>query len=323
MNLIANALIVAVSAACFAGSASAAPYPDKPVRLIVPFAPGGTVNLIGRVLAQRLSESLGQQVIVENKPGAGGTLGADLVAKAAPDGYTLLLASSSHQSFHPLLYKNLPYDANKAFAQVALFASVPNVLVVSARMPAKSVKDLIAYSKSNPKKLFMGSAGNGSVNQMVGELFQDKTGTDFEHVPFKGAGPATTDLLAGQIDLMFVNLPNVLPHIQSGKIRALAVASARRSSSLPNVPTMAEAGVPDIVVDSWTGVLAPAGTPKPIVDRLSGEINRIAKEKSTADSLAAQGAVPLPGTTAEYSALVRFETQRWTEVIRKGKITID
>jgi tripartite-type tricarboxylate transporter receptor subunit TctC len=190
-------------------------------------------------------------------------------------------------------------------------------------VPAKNVKELIAYAKAHPKKLFMGSAGNGSVNQMVGELFQYKTHTDFEHVPFKGAGPATTDLLAGQIDLMFVNLPNVLPHIQSGKIRALALASNRRSSSLPDVPTMAEAGVADVVVDSWSGVLAPAATPRAIIDKLSAQIHKIAMEKSTAESLAAQGAVPLPGTSADYSALVRFETQRWSEVIKKGNITID
>lgn len=323
MNTISKMLIGVASAVLLATGASAAPYPEKPIRLIVPFAPGGTVNLIGRVLAQRLSESLGQQVIVDNRPGAGGTVGADIVAKAPPDGYTLLLASSSHQSFHPLLYKNLSYDANKAFAQVALFASVPNVLVVSSKVPAKNVKELIVYSKSSGKKLFMGSAGNGSVNQMVGELFQHKTGTEFEHVSFKGAGPATTDLLSGQIDLMFVNLPNVLPYIQSGKIRALAMASARRSASVPDVPTMEEAGVPDVVVDSWTGVLAPAATPKAIIDRLSAEIHKISREKSTTESLAAQGAVPLSGSSADYAALVQFETQRWSEVIKKGKITMD
>jgi len=323
MKIIAVALLAALSAVCGAAGASAAPYPQKPIRLIVPFAPGGTVNLIGRILAQRLSETLGQQVIVDNKPGAGGTLGADLVAKAAPDGYTLLLASSSHQSFHPLLYKNLPYDANKAFAQVALFAAVPNVLVVSAKVPAKNVGELIAYSKSNPTKLFMGSAGNGSVNQMVGELFQDKTNTGFEHVPFKGAGPATTDLLAGQIDVMFVNLPNVLPYIQSGRIRALAMASAQRAAALPDVPTMAEVGVPDLVVDSWAGVLAPAATPKAIVDKLSAEITRIAREESTIASLVAQGAVPLAGTSDDYAALVRFEEQRWREVIQKRHISLE
>ena len=323
MKILAMALLAALSAVCGAAGASAAPYPENPIRLIVPFAPGGTVNLIGRILAQRLSETLGQQVIVDNKPGAGGTLGADLVAKAAPDGYTLLLASSSHQSFHPLLYKNLPYDANKAFAQVALFAAVPNVLVVSTKVPAKNVRELIAYSKSNPKKLFMGSAGNGSVNQMVGELFQDKTNTDFEHVPFKGAGPATTDLLAGQIDLMFVNLPNVLPYIQSGRIRALAMASAQRASALPDVPTMAEVGIPDLVVDSWAGILAPAATPKSVIDKLSAEITRLAREESTIASLVAQGAVPLAGTSDDYSALVRFEAQRWSEVIRKRHISLE
>ncbi|MDQ0140722.1 Bug family tripartite tricarboxylate transporter substrate binding protein [Cupriavidus necator] len=322
MKLIAKFLIAALTAACVAPGASAA-YPDKPIRLIVPFAAGGTVNLIGRVLAQRLSETLGQQVIVENKPGAGGTLGADVVAKSPADGYTLLLASSSHQSIHELIYKKLPYDPNKDFVQVALFAAVPNVLVVSNKVPAKTVKEFIAYSKSGGKTLFMGSAGNGSVNQMVGELFQHKTGTSFEHVPFKGAGPATVDLLSGQIDLMFVNLPNVLPHIQSGKMRALAVASARRAASLPDVPTMAEAGIPDFVVDSWSGVLAPAGTPKAVIDKLSIQINKIAKEKSTADSLAAQGAIPLPGTSADYANLVRVETRRWGEVISKAKIALD
>lgn len=323
MKILAMALLAAVSAVCSAAGALAAPYPEKPIRLIVPFAPGGTVNLIGRILAQRLSETLGQQVIVDNKPGAGGTLGADLVAKAAPDGYTLLLASSSHQSFHPLLYKNLPYDANKAFAQVALFAAVPNVLVVSTKVPAKNVGELIAYSKSNPTKLFMGSAGNGSVNQMVGELFQDKTNTGFEHVPFKGAGPATTDLLAGQIDVMFVNLPNVLPYVQSGRMRALAMASAQRAAALPDVPTMAEVGVPDLVVDSWTGILAPAATPKAIIDKLSAEITRIAREESTIASLVAQGAVPLAGTSDDYATLVRFEEQRWREVIQKRHISLE
>lgn len=323
MKTLAMALLAALSAVCNAAGASAAPYPQKPIRLIVPFAPGGTVNLIGRILAQRLSETLGQQVIVDNKPGAGGTLGADLVAKAAPDGYTLLLASSSHQSFHPLLYKNLPYDASKAFAQVALFAAVPNVLVVSTKVPAKNVGELIAYAKSKPTKLFMGSAGNGSVNQMVGELFQDKTSTGFEHVPFKGAGPATTDLLAGQIDVMFVNLPNVLPYIRSGRVRALAMASAQRAAALPDVPTMAEVGVPDLVVDSWAGILAPAATPKAIIDKLSAEITRIAREEATIANLVAQGAVPLAGTSDDYAALVRFEEQRWREVIQKRHISLE
>jgi len=323
MKNIVKALSAIVASACVVANAVAATYPEKPIRLIVPFAPGGSVDLVGRILAQRLSERLGQQVIVDNKPGAGGTLGADVVAKAPPDGYTLLLASSSHQSFHPLLYKKLPYDANRAFAQVALFASVPNVLVVSEKVPATSVKELIAYSRSGGKRLFMGSSGTGGVNHLVGELFKLKTNAEFEHVPYKGAGPANNDLLSGQVDLMFVNLPTVISHIKGGKLRALAVASDRRSPSLPNVPTMAEAGVPDFVVDSWSGVLAPAGTPTPVIDRLSAEINKIAKDKATAASLATQGAVPLAGTSADYAALVRFETQRWSEVIKKANVTLD
>jgi len=320
MKLIAKALLAALAAACVATTAHAA-YPDKPIRLVVPFAPGGTVNLIARILAQRLSETLGQQVIVDNKPGAGGTVGADLVAKSAPDGYTLLLAASSHQSFHQLLYKSLPYDPQKAFAQVALFASVPNVLVTSPKVPARNVKELIAFSKT--RKLFMGSSGSGGVNHLVGELFMYRSGTEFDHAPYKGAGPATNDLLAGQIDLMFGNLPAFLPHIQAGKLRALAVTSAKRLPNLPDVPTMAEAGVADVVVDSWSGVLAPAGTPRAVIDKLSAEIIKIANEKSTAENLAAQGALPMPGTSAEYAALVRNETQRWTEVIKKAGITLE
>lgn len=321
MKRIVKALLAAIAAACVATNVFAAPYPEKPIRLVVPFAPGGSVNLIARILAQRLSEDLGQQVIVDNKPGAGGTVGADLVAKAPPDGYTLLLAASSHQSMHHLLYKTLPYDPQKAFAQVALFASVPNVLVISNKVPVKNVKDLIAHSRT--RKLFMGSSGNGGVNHLIGELFMFKTNTEFDHVPYKGAGPATNDLLAGQIDLIFGNLPTFLPLIQSGKVRVLAVASARRAPALPDVPTMAEAGVSDFVVDSWSGVLAPAGTPKAIIEKLSAAINKIAKEKATAESLAAQGAVPLPGTSADYAALVRSESQRWSDVIKKANITLD
>ncbi|CAN7440307.1 tripartite tricarboxylate transporter substrate binding protein [Acidovorax sp. LjRoot118] len=324
MKNLAKALIAcaALAGACHAGGAAAATYPERPVRLVVPFASGGTVDIVARILAERLSRTLGQQVIVENKPGAGGTLGADFVAKAPPDGHTLLLAASSHQSFHPLLYKRLPYDPNKAFTQVALFATVPNVLVVSNKMPARSVKELIAQAQSG-KRFFMGSSGTGGVNHLLGEMFELRTHVEFEHVPYKGAGPANNDLLGGQIDLMFVNLPTVLPHIQGGKLRALAIAGAERSPSLPGVPTMAEAGVPDFVVDSWSGVLAPAATPRAIVDKLSAEINRIARDKATADLLAVQGALPRPGTSDEYAALVRFETQRWAEVIRKANVTMD
>lgn len=315
-------VVVNLLFACVVVGAKAQTYPDKPIRLVVPFASGGTVDVVGRILADRLSKSLGQAVIVDNKAGAAGTIGADLVAKAPADGYTLLLAASSHQSFHQSLYKKLPYDPGKAFTQVALFATVPNVLVVSNKLPIKSVSELISYTKGG-RRLFMGSSGTGGVPHLIGELFQFKTGVEFDHVPYKGAGLANNDLLGGQIDLMFTNLPTVLSHIRGGKLRALAIVGAERSPSLPDVPTMAEAGVSDMVVDSWSGILAPAGTPKPIIDKLSAEINKIAKEKSTVQALAAQGAIPRPGTSDEYASLVKFETQRWTEVIKKANITLD
>jgi tripartite-type tricarboxylate transporter receptor subunit TctC len=313
---------LATVATAFAALNAAAQYPDRPIKLVVPFAAGGSVDVVGRLLAGRLAEVLGQPVIVDNRGGAGGTIGADFVAKAPPDGYTLLLAAQGHQSFHPLLYKKLPYDAHKAFTQVALFSTVPNVLVVSSKVPAKTVKEFIAHSKSG-RKLFMGSSGNGGVNHMIGELFMHRTGTQFEHVPYKGAAPATIDLVTGQIDLMFVNLPNVLSHVQTGKLRVLAIASTKRSPVLPDVPTMAEAGVADLVVESWSGVLAPAGTPKPILDKLAAAITQITGEKAMADSLAAQGAVPFPGGSSEYAALVRFESERWGEVVRKANITLE
>lgn len=316
------AAVLAVTTTCWAVPAQAA-YPDRPIRLIVPFETGGTVNLIGRILAQHLGEALGQSVIVENKPGAGGTLGADMVAKAPPDGYTLLLASSGHQSIHPLLYKKLPYDPQKAFTQVALFASVPNVLAVSSKLPVRNVKELIDYTRKHPQPLFMGSAGNGSVNHLIGELFQYRQGVKFEHVPYKGAGSATMDLMTGQIDLMFVNLPNVLSYLQGGKMRALAVTSDKRSGAQPQVPTMAEAGVADFVIDSWSGVLAPAGTPQAVIDKLSVAITKVAKDPATVQSLAQQGAVPMPGSSAEYAKLVQFETQRWGDLLKQVHVKLN
>src|SRR5690606_9692674 len=204
--------------------AAADTYPERPIRLVVPFAPGGSVDIVGRLLADNLSRTIGQQVIVENKPGAGGTLGADMVAKSPADGYTLLLASSAHQTFHALLYKRLPYDPHKDFTQVALFDTVPNVLVVSNKVPAHNVQELISLAKSRDQKLFMGSSGAGGVNHLIGEYFQLKTGTGFEHVPYKGAGPANNDLIGGLIDLMFVHMPTVLAQVEAGKLRALAVA---------------------------------------------------------------------------------------------------
>ncbi|OZI36647.1 ABC transporter substrate-binding protein [Bordetella genomosp. 1] len=300
--------------------AGAQSYPAKPITLVVPFAPGGTVNLMGRLLAQRMSEVLGQPVIVENKPGGGGSIGASFVAKAAPDGYTVLLATMGQQSIQPLLVKNASYDAQKDFAPVALFATVPNVLAVSADTPARSVAELLAYAKANPGKLNMASAGIGSVNHMTGELFMYRTGTQLAHVPYRGAGPATADLLSGQVQVLFANLPNVLSYIGPGKVRVLAVASEKRSPAIPDVPTLAEAGVPNAVVESWYGVMVPSGTPPEVVRKLQDTVLGIAGEKAMVAHLAEQGALPFPGDSADLARLSNEETTRWTEIIQRAHI---
>jgi tripartite-type tricarboxylate transporter receptor subunit TctC len=301
-------------------SAQAQTYPTKPVTLVVPFAPGGTVNLMGRLLANHMSEALGQPVIVENKPGGGGSIGANFVAKAPADGYTLLLATMGQQSIQPLLTKNPPYDAIKDFAPVALFSTVPNVLAVSANTPAKTVAELVAYAKENPGKLNMASAGIGSVNHLTGELFMFRSGARFEHVPYRGAGPATADLLSGQVQVLFANLPNVLAYARTGQVRVLAVASEQRSSAIPDVPTLAEAGVKDAVVESWYGVMAPAGTPADVVRKLQDTVVGIARDESMTAQLADQGAVPFPGGSADLAKLSKEETARWTEIISSAKI---
>jgi tripartite-type tricarboxylate transporter receptor subunit TctC len=301
-------------------SASAQTYPTKPITLVVPFATGGTVNLMGRILAKRMSEVLGQPVVVDNKAGAGGSIGAYFVAKAPPDGYTLLLATMGQQSILPLLSKKLPYDPSKDFAAVALFSAVPNVLAVSADTPAKNVAELLQYAKANPDKLNMGSAGFASVNHMTGELFMLRSGVSFTHVPYKGAGPATVDLLSGQVQLLFANLPNVAPFIQSGRIRVLAVASEKRSPAIPDVPTLAEAGVKDAVVESWYGVMAPAGTSPQVLQKLQDTVIKIANETPVIAQLADQGALPFSGTSADLTKLSNEETKRWTEVIKHANI---
>lgn len=316
-------LAVLAAATSLPLSAGAATYPDKPIALVVPFAPGGSVNLMGRILAKGMEQALGQSVVVENKPGAGGSIGANFVAKARPDGYTLMLATMGQQSIAPLIYKNLPYNAFKDFTPVALFSTVPNVLVVSSGTPAKNVAELVKYAKANPGKLNMASAGIGSVNQMTGELFMLRAGVEFTHVPYSGAGPAMVDLQSGRVQVLFANLPNVLPYIQSGKIRVLAVASEKRSPAIPDVPTLAEAGVKDAVVESWFGVMAPARTSPQVIKKLQDTIIGIAQEKSIIAQLADQGARPFAGSSSDMAKLSDDETRRWTDVIKRAKIQID
>lgn len=314
-------MMIAALGVCAGAHAQA--YPTKPITMVVPFAPGGTVNLMGRLLATRMSEVLGQTVIVENKPGAGGSIGAGFVAKAAPDGYTLLLATMGQQSIQPLLAKGLNYDPVKGFAPIALFSTVPNVLAVSANTPARNVAELVAYAKQNPGTLNMASAGIGSVNHLTGELFMYKSGAKFAHVPYRGAGPATADLLSGQVQILFANLPNVLAYSKSGQIRVLAVASEKRSPAIPDVPTLAEAGVKDAVVESWYGVMAPAGTDPQIIRKLQDTIIGIANEKAMIAHLADQGALPYPGTSEDLAKLSSKETARWTEIIQGADIQVN
>lgn len=315
-------LITTLFIAFAATVACAQSYPAKPIRLIVPFPPGGSTDTLGRLLASRLSESLGQQVIVDNRAGAGGTLGTDIVAKSAADGYTLLFGGIG-LTINASLYKQLPYDSNKDFTPIATFATVPNILVVNPLVPVKSVKELIEYSKKKPTALFMGSAGNGTTNHLSGELFKSMTGASFAHVPYKGSGPAMTDLLGNQIQLMFDNLPGSIQGIKSGKLRPLAVTSVTRSPALPDVPTMIEAGVPGYSVNVWSGVLGPKNLPREILARLSNEISSIAREKATVEKLILQGATPLVSTPDEFTKRLQSDTEKWAKLVKSSGATVD
>ncbi len=315
--------IAAASALAFSSAAIADAYPTKPIRLIIPFAVGGSTDNLGRVLAARLSEKLGQQVVADNRPGAGGNIGTDLVAKAPADGYTLLFATEGTLGINPSLYKKLPFDPEKDFTPIAQFASVPNILVVNPKVQAKTVEELAAYAKRKPASLNMGSAGNGTTNHLSGELFQAMTGASFTHVPYKGSGPAMADLLADQIQLMFDNLPGSLPHVKAGSLRALAVTSAKRSPLLPDVPTMAEAGVPGYDVEVWFGVAAPKGLPAQTLATLSKAITEISQEPATIEKILNIGATPLTSTPAEFGSRIQEARLKWAPIVAHSGAKID
>jgi len=264
----------AVVLAALSPVAAAQNYPTKPIRLVVPFPAGGTTDILARAAAQKLSEALGQQVVVDNRPGAGGNIGADIVAKSAPDGYTLLMGTVGTHAINPSLYTKMPYDHFKDFVPVVLVAGVPNVLVVTPSLPVNSVQDLIKLAKEKPGQINFASSGSGTSIHLSGELFKTMTGVEMTHVPYKGSSPALTDLMGGQVQLMFDNLPSALPQIKGGKLRAIAVTSTKRAPALPDIPTMAESGLPGFEASSWFGVLAPAGTPPAVVTRINTEINK-------------------------------------------------
>ena len=302
--------------------AQAQAWPERPVTLVVPFPAGGTTDVLARALAEKLQQSLGQTVIVESKPGAGATLGADYVAKAKPDGYTLLVGAV-HHTIATSVYKKLPYDFQKDFAPLTVIAMVPNVLVVSAASPAKTVADLVAQAKSAKPELSYGSNGNGTAQHLIGTQFQNQTGTTLLHIPYKGSGPLTTDLLGGQVTMSFDTITPVLPHIQAGKLRPLAVTTAKRSSALPDVPTLAESGLVGFDIGTWFGVLAPAATPKPVLMRLSEEMQKIIRSPDFKKRMAEIGAEPVGNTPEQMASQIKDDTEKFARLVKDAKVTID
>ncbi|MBL8521800.1 MAG: tripartite tricarboxylate transporter substrate binding protein [Betaproteobacteria bacterium] len=302
--------------------AHAQAYPNKPVTLIVPFPPGGTTDVLARALAEKLGTALGQPVIVESKPGAGATIGADFVAKAKPDGYTLLVGAV-HHTIATSVYKKLPYDFQKDLLPITTIAMVPNVLVVNSANPAKSAAELVAAAKAQPGKLSYGSNGNGTAQHLIGTQFENETGAQILHVPYKGSGPLTTDLLGGQVTMSFDTVTPVLPHIKAGKLRALAVTTGTRSSALPDVPTLAEAGIKGIAIGTWFGVLAPAGTPKDLVTRLNAEMVKVIQSADFKKRMGEIGAEPIGDTPEQMGKQIKEETEKFAKLVKQANVTID
>jgi tripartite-type tricarboxylate transporter receptor subunit TctC len=299
-------------------------YPTRTVNIIFAFPPGGPSEGVVRLLAEKLSVSLGRPVVIENRPGgAGGSVGTRSVASATPDGHTLLLSPPGPLVVAPLIYKNIGYDPIKAFTPIAALISIPQMLVVHPAVPAKSVQDLVAYAKANPGKISFPSPGYGTQPHLLGEMFKLMTGVDIIHIPYKGPAPAITDLLAGQVQMYFENVGSLLPHIEAGKLTALAVADEARNQQLPNVPTTIESGFPKLQATYWSGILAPAGTPASMVNRLNTEINAIMKTKEMETVLAKLSARPKVGSPEDFSTFIAAETQKWAAVVKDANIKVD
>ncbi|WP_428295502.1 Bug family tripartite tricarboxylate transporter substrate binding protein [Hydrogenophaga sp.] len=303
-------------------------WPNKPVRIVVPFAPGGTTDILARVLAPELTKAFGQPFVVDNRAGAGGNIGADVVAKSPGDGYTLLMGTVGTHGINKSLYSKLPYDPQKDFAPITLVAGVPNVMVMNTKraqeLGVNSVTDFVKYAKSRPGQLNMASSGNGTSIHLAGELFKSRTGVFMTHIPYRGSGPAMTDMLAGAMDVMFDNLPSAMPHIKSGALTAFAVTSGVRSAALPDVPTVAEAGKLDgFEASSWFGLLAPAGTPADIVSRLQQETAKALNQPAVKERLLAQGAIPGGNTPQEFTRMIDAEIAKWAPVVKASGARVD
>ena len=323
MKRVARWMLGAAFALLAAGVAGAQSWPAKPIRWIVPFAPGGTTDILARTISDKLTIALGKPVIVENNPGAGGGVGAVQTAKAAPDGYTIMGGTISTHAINASLYKTLPYDPVKDFTPITLIARVPNLLVVNPDVPAKNVKELIALMKANPSKYTFASSGNGTSQHLSGELFKSMAGVDMQHIPYKGSPAALQDVVSGQVTMTFDNITTAWPLAKAGKLRALAVTTAKRSPIAPDVPTLAEAGLAGYEIGSWQGVFAPAGTPVDVVKRLNTEIVKIINMPDVREKLVGLGAEPVGNTPDEFAALVKSEVVKWAAVVKQSGARVD
>jgi tripartite-type tricarboxylate transporter receptor subunit TctC len=322
MKALLNSVVLACGLSLVSGAAFAQAYPTRPVKLIVPFAPGGFTDVVARILGQKLSVSMGQQFVIENKAGAGSTIGTDFVAKAAPDGYTLVMVSTTHV-ISPSIYKTMPYDPIKSFTVISKLVDSPYVLLVNPKVPARNVQEFVALAKAAPDTIHYASSGNGSSQHLMGGLFASMTGAPLKHVPYRGSGGAATDLVAGVVESSFAGVPNALSQVPQGRLRALAVTTAKRIPQLPDVPTMQEAGVPGYEASVWLALLAPAGTPRDIVMRLNGEIAKVMSAPDTQKALYDAGVEPTPSTPEAMADYMVKDMARWAKVIKDTGIKLE
>ena len=319
----ASTVLVLSGVAATGGTASSAEFPSKPIRMIVAFAPGGGTDIIGRIAARGLSENLGAQVVVDNRPGAGGNIGTEIVARAVPDGYTLVTAGTGTHAINPWLYANIPYDAVKDFEPVCLVAATPYLMVVNPSVPARTVKEFIALAKASPDKINMASSGSGGMPHLSGELFNMMTGIKMTHVPYKGTGAVFPDLIGGRVQVTFGDIVATIPHVKSEKLRALGVTSPKRVPSLPDVPTIAESGVPGYDAVGWFGTFAPAGTPKAVIAKLNAAIVKHVRQADTAERLAALGAEVVASTPEQFRAIQKRDLARWGKVVKQSGARVE
>lgn len=316
-------LAAVVSAAALAQPALAGGYPERPIKLVVPFAPGGATDIVARLLSRYLPDELGQSVVVENKPGAGGNIGGAYVAKADPDGYTLVVAAAGPTVVNPSLYSHMPYDPAKDLAPITLIERDYNLMAINPKIPAKTVQEFIAYAKARPGEINFGSPGNGSPAHLGGELLNQMAGLTMTHIPYKGSGPAVNDLIAGRISMMIDNMPALEPYVKAGSLRALAVASETRAPSAPDVPTFADAGLKGYVIPAWKGLMAPAGTPPAIISKLHDAVVKVLNKPEMRKKLIELGADPVGNTPAEFAAQIKSETLWWAKLVKSTGTRID